>query len=90
MKIKYGSLYEITPSCLCNLPSNEEGHNFGQGLFEEIFIQRDHAVVKEYFTADREMAQHEASLMFKLSLLYFGCKLIMSIMVIRRGKPHGK
>jgi len=81
-KIKYGSLYEIPPSHICDLPTGES-HAIGKGSFARVrkcLYREMHVAVKEYFEGtDRDMVYHEASLMCKLSHLsiplFFGVNI---------------
>ena len=81
-KIKYARLFEVPPSHLCSLPSNEQSY-LGQGSFATVrkcLYRGMHVAVKEYFEGiDIEMIQHEASFMCKLSHLsiplFFGANI---------------
>ena len=82
-KLKHGSLFNIPPSHLCDLPGNEEETAIGRGSFAVVrkrLYRGIHVAVKEYFQGtDMGMIQHEASIMSKLSHLsipkFFGVNL---------------
>jgi len=70
-KIKYGSLSEVPPSHLCDLPGIDITIDWGSfAKVRKCLYRGMHVTVKEYFQGtDVEMIEHEASLMCELSHL---------------------